>query len=201
MVHAQRRLPQRPSPMAWAPGPIAVLMLFALWAPAGCGVGAPPSAVPEAPPPPSGPPLSFAYDTLDGKALSSETTTGRFTVIGFITTYDLASQAEVRFLAGLGRAHAPRVNVAALVLEPRDNRPLVEAFVTSLGIWFPVALADAETIAGRGPFADLHHVPSVIILDKQGREAFRHVGLIEQNELDGALRALERAAAGSSALP
>lgn len=175
-----------------------LFMLIALGAATGCGAGAPPSVAPEAPAPPSGPPLSFAYETLDGKALSSETTAGRFTVIGFITTYDLASQAEVRFLSGLGRSHAPRTNVAALVLEPRDNRPLVEAFVASLGIWFPVALADAETIAGRGPFEGLHHVPSVLILDKRGREAFRHVGLIDQSELDAALRAVERAAASGA---
>jgi hypothetical protein len=55
-----------------------------------------------------------------------------------------------------------------------------------------VALADAATIAGEGPFSGLHHVPSVVILDAEGREAFRHVGLITQEALEEVLRGIER---------
>jgi hypothetical protein len=112
-------------------------------------------------------------------------------VIGFITTYDVPSQAEVRFVMNLARHHVPRLNVAFLVLEARENRPLVEAFVTALGIQDPVAIADADTIAGQGPFARLHHVPSVIILDRQGREAWRHIGLVQEGELEQAVRGVE----------
>ena len=76
-------------------------------------------------------PLRFDYLTLDGKPLSTETVAGRFTLIGFLATYDVASQAEARFLGGLLRRHTPRINVAALVLESEENLPIVEAFAPS----------------------------------------------------------------------
>jgi hypothetical protein len=146
------------------------------------------------PAPATGTLVSFSFETLDGKTLSTASVAGRITVLGFITTYDVASQAEVRFLLGLGRTHAPRLNVAFVVLERKENRPLIEAFVSALSIPYPVALADEETIEGRGPFAGLHHVPSVVILDRQGREVWRHLGLIRETELEQAVRAAEQSA-------
>ncbi|AUX46042.1 cytochrome C-type biogenesis protein [Sorangium cellulosum] len=140
-----------------------------------------------------GPVLTFSYETLDGRELSTASLAGRLSVIGFVATYDVASQAEARFLAGLLRDHTPRINVALLVLEASENRPLIEAFVAALKLPYPVAIADAPTIAGEGPFAGLHHVPSVVILDPEGREVFRHVGLITQEALEETLRGIERA--------
>ena len=53
-------------------------------------------------------------------------------------------------------------------------------------------IADAATIVGEGPFAGLHHVPSVVILDKEGREAWRHVGFVDQARLEAAVKAVEQ---------
>ncbi|WP_437294114.1 TlpA family protein disulfide reductase [Sorangium sp. So ce426] len=173
------------------------LLLLAI----GCGGGGDAVREPAAGPPLAaaapvpGPVRSFSYETLDGRELSTGSLSGRFSVIGFVATYDVASQAEARFLAGLFRDHTPRVNAALLVLEASENRPLVEAFVAALKLPYPVALADAPTIAGEGPFAGLHHVPSVVVLDAGGREVFRHVGLITQEALEEVLRGLERASA------
>ena len=57
------------------------------------------------------PRLQFRYDLADGKgALDSEALGGRTTLIAFLTTYDLASQAEARFLSLLSRTHVPRMS-------------------------------------------------------------------------------------------
>jgi hypothetical protein len=133
-----------------------------------------------------------SYEALDGTVLSTESLSKRVTVIGLLTTYDVLSQVVARFLASLARSHTPRLNVAALMLEDAENKPLVEAFVASLGLPYPVALADAATITGEGPFAGLHHVPSVVILDKEGREAWRHVGFVDQARLEAAVKAVEQ---------
>jgi hypothetical protein len=129
---------------------------------------------------------------VDGRPITSEAFLNRVTVIGFFTTYDVPSQVEARFLASLERHHTPRLNVAALMLEAPENKPLVEAFAASLGLGYPIGLGDAATIAGEGPFAGLHHVPSVVILDRQGREAFAHAGLLDEAALDAAVRAVEK---------
>jgi hypothetical protein len=139
------------------------------------------------------PQIDFHFDAIDGRPISREAFAGRFTVLVFLTTYDVASQAEARFAAALARHHVPRVNVAGLFLESPDNRPLVAAFAQSLNLPYPCALADADTIAGTGPFQGLHHVPGVLILDRDGREAFRHLGLLDESALDAALVELEHA--------
>jgi hypothetical protein len=140
-----------------------------------------------------GPPLRFRYQAIDGRQISTESLINRVTLLGFLTTYDVHSQAEARLLGAIARHHTPRINVAVLMLEAPENLPLVEAFVATLGIGFPVAIADAATIAGEGPFAGLHHVPSVVVLDRAGREAWRHVGFVSEAALDAAVRAVEAA--------
>jgi hypothetical protein len=136
--------------------------------------------------------ILFSYTTLDGGTVSTETLAGRYSVIGFVATYDTPSQAQARFVSMVVRKHVPRINAALIVLEPAENRPLVEAFASTLGLAFPVVLADAQTIAGEGPFQGLHHVPSIVILDREGREAWRHLGLSTADDIDAALRALEQ---------
>lgn len=154
-------------------------------------------AEPAKPPPQEvttdlGPRLHFEFVTINNQPLSSATLAGRISVLGFVATYDVASQAQARFLTGLFRSHKPRLNVALLILEPPENQPMVEAFAAALGVPYPVAMADAATIAGRGPFAGLHHVPSVVILDREGREAWRRMGLVGAEELENAVREIER---------
>jgi len=177
----------------------ALALAFALLSAAGCGGDPGPApATPESsmalPPARQIPP--FSYETLDGRELSPASLAGRISVIGFITTYDTASQAQARILAELIREHTPRINAATLVLEPAENRPLIEAFAAALRLPYPVAIADAATIAGQGPFAGLHHVPSVIILDRQGREVHRRIGLVPKATLDEIVRQIEKGPAG-----
>lgn len=138
-----------------------------------------------------GPVLNYAFTAVDGRPISTEAFVNRVTVIGFFTTYDVHSQIEARFLASLAKRHTPRINAAAVMLEAPENQPLVDAFVVSLGLPYPVAMGDAATIAGGGPFAGLHHVPSVVILDREGREAFRRVGFLDEASLEAAVRAVE----------
>ena len=115
----------------------ALLVLLLMFA-AGCTAKAPPPA--EAPESgesamtssAQGPRVVFSYPTIDGGVLSTETLAGRFSVIGFVTTYDTLSQAQARFLSAVVRRHVPRINAALLVLEPETNLPLIEAFAGAL---------------------------------------------------------------------
>jgi hypothetical protein len=167
-----------------------VALLAFAFADGGCGSkGQAPDA--SMPAPTSTAPLRFTYTAIDGRAISTETLRNRISVIGFLTTYDMASQQQARYLALLERHHTPRINVAVLMLEAPENLPLVEAFATSLGLKCPVAIADSATIAGEGPFTGLHHVPSVVILDRAGREAWRHVSFVNEAGLEAAVRAVE----------
>jgi hypothetical protein len=138
----------------------------------------------------TGSPISFGYPTLDGQMLSTSSIAGRYTVLSFITTYDHFSHAQARFLSTVINKHVPRINAGLIVLEPPQNKVLVEAFVKVVAPPYPVAMADEATIRGEGPFLDLHEVPSTVILDPSGREVWRHKGLASNDMIDLALNAV-----------
>ncbi len=202
LAPAPQRRAQGSSPWSSA-RPTRVLLwvaLLALCAALGCGPStsvAPPHGAPSPPAPIApealGPPVQFAWPSIRGGEATSEAMRGRTTLLVFGTTYDVASQAQVRFVTAVVRRHTPRINALLVVLEQPENRILVEAFASAFDLPYPVALADAATIAGEGPFRGLHHVPSVVVLDAQGRERARHLGLLDEAGLDELLSKVEAA--------
>ena len=136
-------------------------------------------------------PLRFQYPLVDGRGwLGSDSLRGRPTVLGFLTTYDVASQAQARFLNGLAQRYGSRVQVAAVMLEGGDNRPLILAFRDGLSLVYPLALGDAEMIGGGGPFGDVHVVPSTVVLDAEGRLVWKHVGIAPEEMIEKVLKDL-----------
>jgi hypothetical protein len=134
-------------------------------------------------------PVHFSYPTADGRsALRSDALLGRMSVLAFVATYDMASQAQARFLGLVKHRREPKVNVAAIVLEPAENRPLILAFQDALRLDYPLAIGDADLISGGGPFGDVHAVPTTVVLDSDGRIVWKHVGLAKDVEIEQALR-------------
>src|SRR5262249_47392127 len=129
-----------------------VLLLGALVA-LGCRSSRPAAEPPRTVTLTDGPRPAVEFTALDGKPRTIDTAVVRITVLRSGATYAVASQAQARFLSNVARRATPRVNVALLILEPPDNLPLVEAFAKTLDLPYPVALADSETIAGKGPFS------------------------------------------------
>jgi len=136
-------------------------------------------------------PLHFQYQLTDGKSwLASESLRGRPTLLGFLTTYDLASQAQARFLNGIARRLGARVHIGAVMLERIENRPLIIAFRDGLNLGYPVAMGDADLISGGGPFGDVHVVPSLVVLDADGRLVWKKLGLTVEEEIEKVLQGL-----------
>ena len=151
------------------------------------GCGASPSAPVRIASRPSGTPLDFVYVALDGAELSSATTRGRATAIAFLTTYDLASQLVARRLDAALRRQRPRANGAGIVIEAPKYAPLADAFRSALGLSFPLAMADQATLDGDGPFGRIDRVPTLIVLDADGRETWRRSGSMRGREIEQAL--------------
>ena len=151
----------------------------------------------ETPPPKArapqtqGDPVDFSFGTTEGELFTSVATRGRSTAVLFVTTFDLASQAQARFLNEVLREHKPTPNVVAVVLEPPKHRILAEAFRTSLNLRYPVALANPDTLSGTGPFGDIAGVPTLVVLDAAGRVAFRSIGAVPKKTMDAALKAAD----------
>jgi hypothetical protein len=136
---------------------------------------------------PSSGALDYSFDSLDGRPLTSAAMRGKLTVVAFVTTYDLESQAQVDYLATMAKHDGDRVNYAVVALEPAENRELVEAFrrfvADKFGVALLTAVGDAATIAGAGPFGDVHVVPTVVVLDRSGKVGWRKTGLSKSDEI------------------
>ncbi len=136
--------------------------------------------------------IQFVYGTTDGDELSSRTTRGRATAILFVATYDLASQVQAKQLQQILKSHTPRINAGAIVLEGAEYATLADVFKQSLALSYPVAMADAATLAGRGPFGRIAELPTVFVLDRSGREVWRHSGPADPAAIDAALASAGR---------
>jgi hypothetical protein len=140
----------------------------------------------------SGAAVDFELPGLDGGVVRSLDLRGRLSLIVVSATYDTASQAGVSMAAALVRRHKPRINGLLIVLEPEDNRPLAKAFVSAMDLPFPAAITDAATVGEAHALAGIRHVPSFVLLDRDGREVWRRVGLANVDVLEAVLREHER---------
>ncbi|HEX3771424.1 MAG TPA: hypothetical protein VHV30_11185, partial [Polyangiaceae bacterium] len=72
-----------------------------------------------------------------------------------------------------------------------DSREIVALYQRALSIPFPLAVADAQTLAGGGAFGDVSAVPVTVLLDRDGRVAWRIDGrVVKSDELRREIRSL-----------
>lgn len=135
----------------------------------------------------SGAPVHYRFPLPDGSSIGTDEQSGRWTVILFLTTYDAVSQAIALRLDEYQHARTPRINVLAVALEPPQNATLVSVYRETLGISYQVALADQDTLDGRGPFGDVRAVPALVLLDRQSRVVRRGIGVSTVREILAAL--------------
>ena len=85
------------------------------------------------------------------------------------------------------REHKPRANAGAVALEAPNDAPLVDVFKSSLGLSYPVALANTTGFDEPSPFGRIDQVPTLVVLDRRGREVARAQGVVTEREIDTAL--------------
>jgi hypothetical protein len=151
----------------------------------GCGGAAQPAAT--AAPQAHGPPLEFTFSGA-GEQVSSGETRGRPTVILFLTTYDLASQFAARDLAHIVRSFTPRANAVAVVCEDAQYEELLPTYRQTLELPYPVVMGDIATRAGQSAFGRIDILPTLVVLDRKGREVWRHPGAAARAEVTAALQ-------------
>ena len=135
-------------------------------------------------------PVTYAFDTLDERPVSSAAHRGKPTVLAFVTTGDIVGQAQVDYLVAMAKNDGAKVNYAVIALHPRKEIMLVEAYMSALKIEFPVALGDPSVMTPQGPFGEIAAVPTIVVLDRDGKIAWKHTGLAKSDELRGHMRRL-----------
>jgi hypothetical protein len=115
---------------------------------------------------------------------------GRPTVISFVTTWDLSSQAQIDYLVPMAKRDGAKVGYLMVALQEAQDRELVQVYAEHLGVTFPVAMADDDLRSGGGSFGPLKAVPTTIILDRAARMVWRHVGIARPEEIREGLSGL-----------
>jgi hypothetical protein len=134
-----------------------------------------------------GQPVLFTLGTIEGGELSSDTTRGRTTVLLFVTTYDLPSQAEAQLLRDVLSTHKPLANAAIVMMEPPHAAPLAQVWADSIGVKLPIAMASPALLAGESQLGRIVGVPTLLVLDRRGRLIARSEGATTRAAITEAL--------------
>ena len=94
-------------------------------------------------------PVTYWFDSIDARLVSSDAFRGKTTVISFITTGEIQSQAEVAFLVKMSETDGDKVNYAIVAVQDASGRELVEAYARFCRATFPVAMGDPAKLAAR----------------------------------------------------
>lgn len=145
------------------------------------------SEAPVAPEPALGEPVQFTFGTLTGDEVSSDTTRGRTTALLFVTTYDLASQAQTQLLRDVLSSHKPVANAAIVMMEPPRAAELARVWAESLNLRWPIAMATPSLMAGDSQLGRINGVPTLIVLDRRGRVVAKNEGALNRQGIQDCL--------------
>jgi hypothetical protein len=131
----------------------------------------------------------WEFSSLDARPVGSAAMMGRPVALVFVTTYDPICQQQVNYDLPLAEEF-PNVMFALVALQDASSRELVEIYRDTFKIKFPVALADAATIAGGGTLGDVHRIPSTVLIGRDGKIVWRRDGGVMPAEMRDHLKKL-----------
>jgi hypothetical protein len=79
-----------------------------------------------------------------------------------------------------------------VVLEAPKYAPLADVFRSALELSYPVALTDLQALEQESSIAQVRSVPTVLVLDRDGREILRKPGTCTVSELESWVARAER---------
>jgi thiol-disulfide isomerase/thioredoxin len=128
----------------------------------------------------------FKLKELAGKELTLEAFRGKVILLNFWATWCGPCRAEIPELVALQNRYKDRLQIVGLVVDDDDEKE-IRKVIESEGINYPVALADTETRFAYGGIAAL---PTVFVINAEGRVVQKHVGLFNPALYEAEVRAL-----------
>jgi len=128
----------------------------------------------------------FKLKEFAGKQLTLEASRGKVVLLNFWATWCGPCRAEIPELIALQNRYKDRLQIIGLVVDD-DDEQAIRSVIASEGINYPVALADSETRFAYGGIAAL---PTVFVINTEGRVVQKHVGLFDPALYETEVRAL-----------
>lgn len=128
----------------------------------------------------------FQLATLEGKALSLAEYKGKVVLLNFWATWCGPCRAEVPELVELQNKYKDQLQIIGLVVDD-DDQDAIKGFVDKFGINYPVALA---TDAVRTQYGSIPALPTLFVLNAEGRVVQKHEGLRDPVLYEAEIRSL-----------
>ncbi len=130
---------------------------------------------------------ALAVETLDGRAITSDSLRGQVVLVNFWATWCLPCRVEMPLLQAMADRHAA-AGLVVLGLS-RDQGPVegVRAFLAERQITYPVAIVPGST---ERQFGGLAGYPTSFLLDRTGRIRHQALGPLAMVSFEPAVRRL-----------
>src|SRR6266404_3771987 len=128
----------------------------------------------------------FKLDTVDGKPLSLAALHGKVVLLNFWATWCGPCRAEIPDLIALQEKYRDQLQIIGLTVDD-DDASMVKQVVAEEHINYPVAMSSPEV---RIQYGGVSALPTLFVLDAQGRIVQKHEGLRDPALYETEIRAL-----------
>ena len=128
----------------------------------------------------------FKLDALDGRPLSLATVRGKVVLLNFWATWCGPCRAEIPDLIALQEKYRDQLQIIGLTVDD-DDVSMVKQVVAEEHVNYPVAMSSPEV---RIQYGGISALPTLFVLDAQGRVVQKHEGLRDPNLYETEIRAL-----------
>jgi cytochrome c biogenesis protein CcmG/thiol:disulfide interchange protein DsbE len=128
----------------------------------------------------------FALRSLDGQPLTLSAANGKVVLLNFWATWCGPCRMEIPDLIELQNLYKDRLQIISLLVDV-DDLDDARSFVQEAGINYQVGVATTEV---RMQYGGISALPTLFVLDAQGRVVQKHVGLSDPRLYEIEIRAL-----------
>jgi len=130
----------------------------------------------------------FLLTNLDGNRITLADFEGKVIFLNFWATWCPPCRQEI---PGFIKAYENHKDDGLVILgvAVSDKENLVKAFVDRYEISYPVAMGDMKIIRDYEPG---NAIPATIIIDRSGRIVHKHVGYMQQSQIEDIFQALSK---------
>ncbi len=124
---------------------------------------------------------------LNGKTVQSADFKGKVVVLDFWATWCPPCRAEIPGFADLQKQYGMRGLAVVGVSVDQASTSEIKSFTETLGVNYPVVLADAKTVEA---FGGIDGLPTTFVIDQTGHIVHQHLGYTSKSQLESEIKAL-----------
>jgi thiol-disulfide isomerase/thioredoxin len=130
---------------------------------------------------------SFTLSDSTGKAVRSSDYKGKVVLVNFWATWCGPCKIEIPWFIEFEKKYKDKGLVVLGVSMDDEGWPSVKTYMEKMKIGYPIMLGNEEVAAKYG---GMNSLPVTVFVDREGRIAARHVGLVAREEYEADIRSL-----------